>query len=385
MRLATLLLAANLTTAPFGALASDAITGVQPGHVRVLFGGDTCYGESYRQGGAKVVAEKGYAYSIQKLAPLLRSADLRVLNLETPLTTRRAEALPGKDYLHHSDPVRLPEIFAAYRPLAFSLANNHSLDQGTKGLTDTFEALDSAGIEWFGAGKDLARAKQPLLKKLRVGDRTVTLAIFGGFEYRAKYDRNFHFYAGADHAGTAPIDAKAAKDAIAELCRRTPEVFVVYFAHWGENYRWKNAAQTAMAHALRAAGVDLVIGAHAHAMQEVEWDGRGWIFYGLGNFLFNAPGRYAANEAAPFSLPLVVDFSIKDGHLQTGLRAYPIVSDNQLTAYQPRLVTGPELAAVEALLATESRWDGPTHSAVKRGTDKIGRYLEFAKDRPAAR
>ncbi|HVE15526.1 MAG TPA: CapA family protein, partial [Chthoniobacterales bacterium] len=349
------------------------------------FGGDTCYGESYRQGGAKVVAEKGYAYSIQKLVPLLRSVDLRVLNLETPLTAHRAEALPGKDYLHYSDPVKLPEIFAAYRPLAFSLANNHSLDQGTKGLDDTFAALDSAGIEWFGAGKDLARAEQPLLKKLRVGDRTVTLAVFGGFEYRAKYDLDFHFYAGADRAGTAPIDVKAARKAITRLRRDIPEVFVVYFAHWGENYRWKNAAQTAMAHALRAAGVDLVIGAHAHAMQEVEWDGRGWIFYGLGNFLFNAPGRYAANDAAPFSLPLVVNFSIKDGHLQAGLRVYPIASDNQLTAYQPRLVTGLELAAVEALLATESKWDGPTHAAVKRGIDEIGRYLEFTGDRPAAR
>jgi poly-gamma-glutamate capsule biosynthesis protein CapA/YwtB (metallophosphatase superfamily) len=37
--------------------------------------------------------------------------------------------------------------------------------------------------------------------------------------------------------------------------------------------------------------VDLVVGAGAHMMQEVEHDGRGWVFHSLGNFLFNARGR----------------------------------------------------------------------------------------------
>jgi hypothetical protein len=240
-------------------------------------------------------------------------------------------------------------------------------------------------MEWFGAGTDLAQAARPLLKELRVGERTITLAVFGGFEYRAKYDRDFQFYAGADRAGTAPIDVKAAKQAIAELRRQTPDVFVVYFTHWGDNYRWKTAAQTATAQTLRVAGVDLVVGAHAHTMQEVEWDGRGWIFYGLGNFLFNAPGRYSADDTAPFSLPLVVDFSIKDGHLQTGLRVYPIVSDNQLTAYQPRLVTGPELATVEEVLAGRSGWKEPVLAAVKSGADEVGPYLEFGEVLPAPR
>jgi len=369
-RLLQLLLAAHLAALP----AAEPITGEQPGHVRVLFGGDTCYGESY---GGNPVAEKGYGYSIERLAPLLRAVDFRVLNLETPLTTRRAAALPGKDYLHYSDPVKVPGIFAAWRPFAFSLANNHTLDQGVAGLDDTFAALEAAGIEWFGAGRNLGEATQPLLRELRVGDRMVTLAIFGAFEYRPKYDADFHFYAGVDRPGTAPLDVAAARRAIADLRRRAPDAFVVYFVHWGDNYRWKNAVQTAAAHALRAAGADLVVGAHAHAMQEVECDGRGWIFYGLGNFLFNAPGRYAANHTAPYSLPLVVDFSWKDGRLQTGLRAYPLVSDNRLTAYQPRFVTEAELSDVEALLAARRGGDATTRAVMRQGTDEIGRYLEF--------
>lgn len=383
MWLCKFLLATNLA-ATLGTLPAAAITGREAGHMRVLFGGDTCYGESYREKSAgadavSLVAEKGYDYSIRNLAPLLRAVDFRVLNLETPLTTHRAGGLPGKDYLHYSDPVKLPEIFAAWRPLAFSLANNHTLDQGVAGLDATFAALKAANIGWFGAGRNLAEAARPLLEELRVGEKTITLAVFGAFEYRPKYDADFHFYASAEHPGTAPIDLGAARRAIADLRRRVPDAFIVYFVHWGDNYRWKNSAQTATAHALRDAGVDLVVGAHAHTMQEVEYDGRGWIFYGLGNFLFNAPGRYAENHTPPYSLPLVVDFSMKDGRLQTGLRVYPIVSDNQISAYQPRFVNEAELSTVDALLADKSGWDAPARAAVTRGSDEIGRYLEFSQ------
>ena len=113
-------------------------------------------------------------------------------------------------------------------------------------------------------------------------------------------------------------------------------------------------------------------------LQEVEHDGRGWIFYSIGNFLFNARGRFAANQAPPYSLPLIVDFSLQDGHLQTVVRAYPIVSDNQLTGYQPRFVTESELKTIETQLAEKSNWDKRVRAVVQRGSDDFGPYLEFA-------
>jgi predicted ester cyclase len=42
---------------------------------------------------------------------------------------------------------------------------------------------------------------------------------------------------------------------------------------------------------------------------------------------------------------------MQDGRLQTGLRVYPIVSDNVLTGYQPRYVSEQELVEIDALLA----------------------------------
>ncbi len=369
---------------------APAITGRDPAHVRVLFGGDTNYGESYQEdyakkGGKNILVEKGYDYSIEKLSPLLQAVDYRIINLETPLTLHHESALKTKDYLHYSDPVKLPAEFNKFGPIAFSLANNHTLDQGAEGLADTFVALRDANIRWFGAGNDLGEASRPLLQKIKLGDSTVTLAVFGAFEYRKDYDENYSFYAGADRPGTAPVDVPAVGHAIAELRKKTPNLFVAYFVHWGENYIWKHAEQTVNAHALREAGVDLVVGSGAHTMQEIVHDGRGWIFYCVGNFLFNARGRYAANHAAPFSIPLVVDFSMKDGRLQTGLRVYPTVCDNQLTAYQSRFVTDTELSAVDSMLAEKSGWDTAARAAVKRGKDEVGNYLEFLPPQPPAK
>ena len=40
-----------------------------------------------------------------------------------------------------------------------SLANNHTLDYGRAALSDTFSALDGAGILYGGAGDSVQRAK----------------------------------------------------------------------------------------------------------------------------------------------------------------------------------------------------------------------------------
>jgi poly(3-hydroxybutyrate) depolymerase len=358
--------------------------------VRVLFGGDTSDGQSYqeqyaKEGGVNVLTEKGYDHGVAHLKRLLGAVDLRIINLETPLTLRRDSPLKSKDYLHYSDPVKLPALFTQFGPVAFSLANNHTLDHGPEGLDETFAALNAAGVASFGAGGNLTDAARPLLQELRIGEKAVTLAVFGAFEYRKDYDRDFHFYASADQPGCAPVDVPSVKNAIAALRQKTPEAYVVYFVHWGGNYLWKNDEQTATAKALREAGVDLLIGHGAHLMQEVEHDGRGWIFYSIGNLLFHAKGRYALNHAPPYSLPLVVDFSMKDDRLQTALRVYPIVSDNQLTGYQPRFVTKAELSSIEALLANKSGWDTAVRAAVKHDADDVGPYLEFTPPQRGSR
>lgn len=358
------------------------IVGRDTGHIRVLFGGDTDFGESYqeeyaRMGRGNILAEKGYDYSIANLSRLLQAVDYRVLNMESPLTMHRDRSLKDKEYLHYSDPVKGPAALGQFGPIAYSLANNHTLDQGAVGLEDTLGSLDSAGARHFGAGKDISEAARPLIQTFRIDGTSLTMAIFGGLEYNAKYSEQFHFYADADHSGVAPIDIPAVERVIHELRQQTSNIFVVYYMHVLQNYSWKTSFQVATAKALRNAGVDLVIGSGAHMMQEVEYGNNQWTFYGLGNFVFNAGGRTATFRAPPYSLPLVVDVSIDNGHLLVTFRIYPIISDNRIINYQPRFLTEDELHIVDSLLTSKSHWSTCTHATIDRGKDDIGRFIEF--------
>jgi hypothetical protein len=186
-----------------------------------------------------ILAEKGYDYSLANLSGLLQAVDYRILNMETPLTQHRVSTLKGKEYLHYSDPVKAPAALSRFGPIAYSLANNHTLDQGAVGPDDTLNSLDTAGARHFGAGKDISEAAKPLLQMFRIGDTSFTIAIFGGLEYNGQYAEQFHFYADANHSGVAPVDVPAVETTIRELRQRTPNLFVVYYMHVLQTYSWK--------------------------------------------------------------------------------------------------------------------------------------------------
>ena len=67
---------------------------------------------------------------------------------------------------------------------------------------------------------------------------------------------------------------------------------MVVYLHWGTDYtNCPDDAQTSTAAALAAAGVDVVVGGHAHRVQGAGWLGRAYVDYGLGNFIwFNNRG-----------------------------------------------------------------------------------------------
>ncbi|EMY32179.1 poly-gamma-glutamate synthesis protein, partial [Arthrobacter crystallopoietes BAB-32] len=72
------------------------------------------------------------------------SPDLRILNLETSVTTSGHFA-PGKGIHYRMHPANIGCITVA-RPDACVLANNHVLDFGVRGLEETLDALRAAGI-----------------------------------------------------------------------------------------------------------------------------------------------------------------------------------------------------------------------------------------------
>ena len=92
----------------------------------------------------------------EKLLQILRSADYRIFNLETPITDKKEPIEKGGPALLAS-----PSTMVGIKKLGvdlFGISNNHILDQGANGLVDTMQVLSENGIPYVGAGENLKSA-----------------------------------------------------------------------------------------------------------------------------------------------------------------------------------------------------------------------------------
>jgi poly-gamma-glutamate capsule biosynthesis protein CapA/YwtB (metallophosphatase superfamily) len=93
-----------------------------------------------------------------------RKPDVRIINLETAVTTSEAPEL-GKGIHYRMHPANLPCITSAGIDCCV-LANNHVLDWGHAGLIETLTRLHAAGVRTAGAGHDAQEAGEPAVLEL---------------------------------------------------------------------------------------------------------------------------------------------------------------------------------------------------------------------------
>ena len=195
-------------------------------------------------------------------------------------------------------------------------------------------------------------------------------------------------FGGYDRAATVEPDPEAGRVAqvgqldpariaerVGELRAGCPDLLAIAFPHWGSNYAWCSESQRRLAGELFDAGIDLILGHGAHMLQEVEARGGKCAAFGLGNFVFNSPGRYAKHAAPPYSLVarLVARPRPRPQRWSLSLRLYPIVTDNKLTDYRSRAVNDEEFQSVRELLAAR-----PKNQPAREGQDLRGRYMRFS-------
>ena len=245
--------------------------------VRLMFAGDV-YPSNYvldaynAAGGIKGVVSEGYLEDI-------RNADLFMVNEEFPFSSRGTQA-PDKQFTFRVAPDKV-SMFREMGIDLVTLANNHALDYGTEALLDSIDTLDNADIAHVGAGKDLEAAREPVIVELNGR----TFAFIGATrvipvaEWAAGTDRPGMFSA-YDGGAQLAESVKAAKQ---------HADYVVVYMHWGiERDEMPNEVQRNIAHNIVDAGADLVIGAHPHVLQGLEYYKGVPIAYSLGNFVFGS-------------------------------------------------------------------------------------------------
>ena len=213
-----------------------------------------------------------------KIRAEIEAADLFVVNQEFPFTERGTKAA-DKQYtfrLPHSRVHLMNEMGIDL----VTLANNHILDFGPEGITDSISALKQAGIRYVGAGEDLNEAKK--LEIVEIGGQTI------GFLGLSRVYMAASWAAGAGHPGvfstydlTLPLEEIRKADALVD--------HLVVYVHWGvERETSPKDYQRSMGQQYIDAGADIVIGSHPHVLQPLEYYKDKLIMYSLGNFVFGS-------------------------------------------------------------------------------------------------
>ncbi|HNS65922.1 MAG TPA: CapA family protein [Candidatus Woesebacteria bacterium] len=229
----------------------------------LLFGGDMMFDRHIRE---KAQAKGNYDFIFDSLAPLFSEADVIVANLEGPVTDFPSRSVGSEigstnNYFFTFEPKVVVEILAQW-PFIVNLGNNHILNFGQEGLTQTYWYLKESGLPYFGYTQPAQEEPSYVIKEIR--------GISFGF---VNYNQ---FVTGGKE--------RVYRD-MAEI-RDSVEVLVVY-THWGNEYVQENQVIKDLAHQLVEAGADLIIGSHPHVVQGVEaYEGKR-IYYSLGNFVFD--------------------------------------------------------------------------------------------------
>ena len=246
----------------------------------------------------------------KKIYDFFESNDFNVINFESPITMSE---ITKKDALaHKSDPTALQFVKKHIKNPVLSLANNHMMDFGKKGLLDSLEYTKKENLKTIGAGFNENEATNYVI----LGDK-VKVGILA-FQYKD------YFIATENTPGTAhEKHKKLIKKKIKELKEKVDYVVLIY--HGGDEFL--NAPMPYTRKKIKKFlkyGADIIVVHHPHTVQGYEKIKNKTIFYSLGNFIFDTDFQ-RAQSGTDEGMLLKIEFS-KDNY---SFKEYPIHNNRE--------------------------------------------------------
>jgi poly-gamma-glutamate synthesis protein (capsule biosynthesis protein) len=260
---------AGSTTSP--ATARDAPDGVQ---VTIAAAGDLLIHQPVWQ--RALAAGGGHRYNFRPLLravrPYLRSADMAICHVETPL--RRG---PPSGYPIFSTPAALAPAIRWAGFDVCSTASNHTLDRGQAGIDSTVSALDRAGVAHAGSYRSAAGSRQLAIltvKGVRIAFLSYTTLLNG---------------LRPPHPWSVNLASPRRILSDARRARRLGADVVIVSLHWGQEYvHAPTRSQLQLADRLtRSPDVTAVIGQHVHVVQPIRRVNGKIVVFGEGNLVSN--------------------------------------------------------------------------------------------------
>lgn len=223
-------------------------------------------------------AEGQYDFTLlDRIGEIAKQYDLSYYNQETILG---GDDLGIRSYPQFNGPASWGEYMISLGFNLVSLANNHCLDMGTYGLTNSvqyWKEKEAQGIISDGmylTQEDHDAVKTSEINGIRYAFISYTYGMNGLLPeeayYVSCYDQN-------------------EQELLDKIMRADREADVVIVAiHWGIEYQnTPSEEQITLAQQMADAGADIIIGNHPHTIQPVQWlnNGKTICFYAMGNLV----------------------------------------------------------------------------------------------------
>ncbi|MFZ2153797.1 MAG: CapA family protein [Candidatus Moraniibacteriota bacterium] len=231
------------------------------GEAKILFAGDLMLDRYNR----KIMTNKGFQYFTKDMGEIFQTADLNVVNLEGPVTDNQSLAIDTEmeNPAHFKFTFdKATKSFLLYNRINLvNLGNNHILNFGEEGATQTVDFLAENKIGYIGSPLD----EHNTYSEREINGLKIALVSYNRF-----------YKLGSENTAAKIREAKNKND------------IVIVYAHWGNEYDLNMSdAQRDIAHKFIDSGADIIIGSHPHVVQPIEIYQNKAIFYSLGNFVFD--------------------------------------------------------------------------------------------------
>ncbi len=219
-------------------------------------------------------AKEGSGYNfnkmLDKIKPIVKSYDLAFYNQETILG---GEELGLSTYPCFNSPYEVGDAFLDSGFNIVSLANNHTLDRGSKAIINSRNYWNDKDVIVNGSATSLDERNNIVIKEVNGIKYTMLAYTTTTNGIKRKQEEYVNIY--------SPEVVK--KDI--EQVRDKVDLLLVSM-HWGIEYNnGVSNKQKEIANFLADNGVDIVIGTHPHVVEPVEFIDKTLVIYSLGNLI----------------------------------------------------------------------------------------------------
>ena len=224
------------------------------------------YGDANKNGGYD------FKPMLEEMKPIISSFDLAYYNQETILG---GTELGLSTYPAFNSPYEVGDAFLDAGFNLVSLANTHTLDRGEQAIINSCNYWKDKDVYYAGSYCSEEDRDRVVIKE-KNGIKYALLSY-------TTVDNGIRIPGGKTYY-LNKYDAEIVKNDI-EKYRDKVDLLMVAM-HWGQEYTHTPiASQREIANYLASLGVDIVIGAHPHVVEPVEFIDKTLVIYSLGNFI----------------------------------------------------------------------------------------------------